>query len=113
VKFYANENFPRPVVEQLRALGHDVLTAREAGNAGQGIPDPEVVRFATAGDRAVLTPNRRDFVRLHARDAAHQGIVVCTGDRDMAGQAQCIHAAVSAAGQIAGQLIRVSRPWSG
>jgi Domain of unknown function (DUF5615) len=28
VKFYANENFPMPVVERLRVLGHDVLTAR-------------------------------------------------------------------------------------
>jgi hypothetical protein len=30
---YANENFPLPVVEALRRLGHDVLTSREAGNA--------------------------------------------------------------------------------
>jgi hypothetical protein len=30
VRFYADENFPRPVVERLRALGHDVLTALEA-----------------------------------------------------------------------------------
>ncbi|MCL4832054.1 MAG: hypothetical protein KJZ86_06420 [Caldilineaceae bacterium] len=25
-RFYANENFPFPVVEELRRLGHDVLT---------------------------------------------------------------------------------------
>ncbi len=31
---YSDENFPRQVVEALRALGHDVLTALEAGNAG-------------------------------------------------------------------------------
>jgi predicted nuclease of predicted toxin-antitoxin system len=113
VRFYANENFPRPVVERLRALGHDVLTAREAGNAGQGIPDPEVVRFARAQGRVVLTLNRRDFLRLHARDAGHEGIVVCTEDRDMAGQAERIHAAVSGAGELTGRLVRVNRPWSG
>lgn len=113
MRFYANENSPRPVVERLRALGHDVLTAREAGNAGQGIPDPDVVRFAKADGRAVLTLNRRDFIRLHARDAAHEGIVVCTEDRDMAGQAERIHAAVSAVAGLAGQMIRVNRPWSG
>ena len=31
---YANENFPLPVVAALRALGYDVLTTQEAGNAG-------------------------------------------------------------------------------
>ena len=35
---YANENFPRKVVEFLREMGHDVLTTFEAGNAGQAIP---------------------------------------------------------------------------
>lgn len=30
-RLYANENFPLPVVEVLRRLGHDVLTAGEAG----------------------------------------------------------------------------------
>ena len=113
MRFYANENFPGPVVEKLRTLGHDILTAREAGNAGQGIPDADVVRFAKTHGRAVLTLNRRDFIRLHARDAAHEGIVVCTEDRDMSGQANRIHAAVSAAGHLAGQLIRVNRPTRG
>ena len=110
MKFCANENFPRPVVERLRALGHDVLTAREAGNAGQGIPDEDVLRFARAHGRAVLTLNRRDFIRLHGGDAAHD---VCTEDRDMQDQADRVHAAVSAIGHIAGQLIRVNRPSNG
>jgi hypothetical protein len=30
-RLYSNENFPLPVVEKLRALGHDVLTVQEAG----------------------------------------------------------------------------------
>jgi hypothetical protein len=34
---YADENFPFPAVEALRRLGHDVLTAREAGQAGSGV----------------------------------------------------------------------------
>jgi hypothetical protein len=34
-RLYANENFPFPVVEELRRLGHDVLTTLEAGNAGR------------------------------------------------------------------------------
>ncbi|HEY4759482.1 MAG TPA: DUF5615 family PIN-like protein [Thermoguttaceae bacterium] len=30
-RFYANENFPLPVVEELRRLEHDVLTTQESG----------------------------------------------------------------------------------
>ena len=36
-KLYANENFPFPVVEELRKLGHDVLTVQESGKAGQAL----------------------------------------------------------------------------
>lgn len=32
-RFYADEQFPFPVMELLRALGHDVLTVQEVGNA--------------------------------------------------------------------------------
>lgn len=34
-RFYANENFPLPVVEELRRLGHDVLTIQETGHPDQ------------------------------------------------------------------------------
>jgi hypothetical protein len=33
VGLYADENFELPVVNKLRAKGHDILTALEAGNA--------------------------------------------------------------------------------
>ena len=66
---YANENFPLKVVEELRRLGHDVLTTQEAGKAGQAVPDEEVLDYAVAGSRAVLTLNRRHFIRLHHRRA--------------------------------------------
>jgi hypothetical protein len=36
-RFYADEQFPLPVVELLRNLGHDDLTVQEAGNANQQI----------------------------------------------------------------------------
>jgi len=36
---YADENFPLRVVEELRRLGHDVLTAFEDGKANQSITD--------------------------------------------------------------------------
>ena len=77
-RMYADENFDYPVVQELRLLGHDVLTAQEAGQAQQRVPDSGVLAFATAQGRAVLTFNRRDFIRLHGRSSAHSGIIVCT-----------------------------------
>jgi hypothetical protein len=111
--FYANENFPRRTVEALRGLGHDVLTTLEAGNAGQAIPDHEVLDFATHSGRAVLTLNRRDFIRLHRSGISHAGIVVCSEDEDTAAQADRVHDAVSSLPSLAGQLVRVNRPWMG
>jgi predicted nuclease of predicted toxin-antitoxin system len=80
-RLYADEQYPYPVVEFLRALGHDVLTVQEAGRANQGIPDPEVLSFATSSNRAVITQNRKDFVRLHRIQPDHAGIIACTNAR--------------------------------
>jgi hypothetical protein len=55
---YADENFPLPVVEALRRLGHDVLTAFEAGQANQRISDDAVFDFAANTGRILLTLNR-------------------------------------------------------
>jgi hypothetical protein len=107
---YANENFPRSVVMALRAFGYDVLTTAEAGNAGQAIPDEAVLRFAIQSSRAVITLNRRDFIRLHVAVPSHAGIIVCTQDPDVVGQARRVHEALSAAGTLTGQLLRVNRP---
>jgi hypothetical protein len=41
-RLYANENFPLPVVEKLRAAGHDVVTVAETGKAEQAWPDEDV-----------------------------------------------------------------------
>lgn len=87
-------------------LGHDVLTTREAGNAGQAMPDHEVLDFATRSGRAVLTLNRRDFIRLHRSGISHAGIVVCSEDADTAAQAARVHDAVSSLPSLAGRLVR-------
>jgi hypothetical protein len=107
---YADENFSRQVVEALRRRGYDVLTSAEAGNAGRRVPDEAVLAFATAAGRAVLTLNRLDFFRLHRASPEHAGIVACTQDPDVEGQAERIHAALTAAGGLAGRLVRVNRP---
>jgi predicted nuclease of predicted toxin-antitoxin system len=108
---YANENFPRRVVEALRTLGHDVLTSQEAGRANQMVPDEEVLAFATEQKRAVLTLNRLDFFRLHRMtESRHWGIIACTRDTgDVAAFAQRIHKAICQAATLRGQVIRVVR----
>ena len=109
-QLYANENFPLRVVEALRRLGHDVLTVREASLDNQRIGDAEVLAYAVAEGRAVITINRRDFIRLHRQQPAHHGIIVCTEDADTEGQAQRIDEAIRAADTLNNALIRVNRP---
>ncbi|MGK7902784.1 MAG: DUF5615 family PIN-like protein [Hormoscilla sp.] len=108
--FYTDENFPLPVVEFLRSLGHDVLTAKAAGNANLGIPDEEVLAFAVSQNLAVLTRNRRHFIRLHRLDPNHAGIVVCTEDPNFERLATRINEAISIESTLRGQLIRINRP---
>jgi predicted nuclease of predicted toxin-antitoxin system len=111
-RIYANENFPRRVVEELRTLGYDVLTSLEAGRANLRVPDDEVLDFAIEQKRAVLTLNRLDFFRLHRdRGGMHEGIIACTlDDANPSAFAQRIDAAIQAMPDIGGQLIRVVKP---
>lgn len=94
-RIYSDEHFPRIVSEFLRTVGHDVLTVQEAGNANQGIPDPEVLEFAASNDRAVLTLNHFDFIGLHKQQQNHAGIIVCKDDRDRNRLAIRINEAIS------------------
>jgi hypothetical protein len=109
-RFYSNENFPLPVVHALRAMRHDVLTTHDAGKSGLAIPDEEVLAFAVAHERSILTLNRKHFVRLHGESTEHCGIIVCTVDADFAGQANRIHAAVMSFSSLRNELIRINRP---
>lgn len=112
---YSDENFDHRVVAQLRSMGHDILTAQQAGQANQGIPDPQVLAFATARGRAVLTFNRRHFIRLHQctlSGGSHAGIIVCTSDSDAAALTQRIDQAIAALQSLADQLVRIRKPSS-
>ena len=109
-RLYSNENFPLPVVEELRRFGHDVMTMQESGQAGQAMSDEAVLAFATADKRALLTLNRRHFIRLHRRHSDHRGIIVCSFDPDFAGQAQRIHVAIGKHPDLSGKLILINRP---
>lgn len=109
-RIYTDEQFPLKVSQLLRTLGHDVLTVQEAGNAGLGIPDEEVLAFAVSTERAVLTLNRGDFIRLHRLEPDHAGIIVCTEDRNLEMLATRINEVISTGETLKGKLIRVYRP---
>jgi len=104
---YADEDFPYPVVEELRRLGHDVLTVQEDGLSAN--PDPVVLARALALGRAVLTLNRSDYERLDRSGVGHSGIVSGRHDKDHLGHATRVHAAL--ASRSPGRwCIRVNRP---
>lgn len=109
-RFLADENFPLATTEELRRLGHEVETLVDLGKAGQAFGDAEVLALATERERAVLTLNRRHFVRLHQKGEAHGGIVVCSLDIDFVGQAARIDEAVQEERSLSSKLLRVNRP---
>jgi hypothetical protein len=109
-RLYADENFPYPVVVAVRRAGRDVLTAAGARKSGQSIPDEEVLAFAHAPGRAVLTHNRKDFRRLHQAAIPHSGMILCTEDSDFDALAARIEGAMPRSGGLEGQMILVRRP---
>lgn len=108
-RLLADENFPLPVVEALRRLGHDIVTLADVGHAREAMHDEAVLHLAIADGRAVITLDRRHFVRLHGEHPDHAGIVVCTLDLDFDGQAQRVDAAIREHEALTGTLLRITR----
>lgn len=52
---YSNKNLLIDLVERIRECGHDVLTSYQAGQANQGIPDDDLLAYATANQLSVIT----------------------------------------------------------
>jgi hypothetical protein len=77
---YFDEHVQPDLAAMLIARGHDVLLARDANKANQGISDEEQLRFATEMGRVMFSYNGRHFYRLsfdwQARGEHHAGIVV-------------------------------------
>lgn len=109
IKLYSNENFPLPVVNELRKLGYDVLTIQETGQDQIALPDQEVLRFASDNKRTVLTFNRKDFIALHKNSNKHDGIIVCSFDINFTALAHRIHNIISNVKSLHGELIRINR----
>lgn len=109
-RLYADEDFDLTVVVELRRLGNDALTIQEDGCGNRGVPDDGVLAIAKHIDRAVLTFNRTDFIRLHNQSSEHKGIIACTRDPDATALAARIHAAIEERDSLDGQLLRINRP---
>ena len=110
-KLYTNENFTKSIVLMLRERGYDVLTSFEAGKANQGIPDPQVLAYAIAQERILITYNRRDFIKLHFANPEHFGIVICTKDDNFVALTERIDKILNEnRGDCACKLLRVYRP---
>jgi predicted nuclease of predicted toxin-antitoxin system len=109
MRFYSNENFPLMVVKYLRELGHDVLTTLDAGQANQGISDEDVLAYSVENKRAVITLNRKDFIKLHKLKDEHCGIVVCKVDSNYEEMAKRIHKELEDIETIDKLLIRINR----
>jgi predicted nuclease of predicted toxin-antitoxin system len=78
MRFLADENVSRQVVERLRADGHDVIAVAQAG---QGVSDKHVIEMANADGRILLTEDR-DFGELVVRQRLGvAGVVLLELDR--------------------------------
>jgi hypothetical protein len=109
-RLYADENFPLRVVNALRLMGHDVLTAKEAGQANKRVPDDQALMFACSEKRAILTYNRRHFIALHKLRPNHSGIIICTFEPNPIRLADRINNAIEQLHFLDGQIIRIIRP---
>ena len=74
-----DEMFSDDIAQQLRAEGYDV-TSVVADSALIGLPDDQVIAYATTEGRALVTANIKDFVpldgRYRAADQSHAGLIL-------------------------------------
>lgn len=97
------------MVKMLRKLGHKVITSYEAEQANQGIPDDEVLHYATKNNLILITFDRDDFVELHQSGTKHKGIVICKTDRDYKGQVDRLQEYLQTQLNFENRLIRVKK----
>jgi predicted nuclease of predicted toxin-antitoxin system len=104
MKFIADENISRLVIERLRTAGFDVVAVRDLA---PGISDRDVLKTATAEERIVLTEDR-DFGELVIRQRINvEGVILLELERlTNDGEAEMVLATISAhAAALEGKLV--------
>lgn len=81
MRLLLDEQISAKVAEELRRRGHDAVAVSETELRGSA--DEDVLAWAIADRRAVVTNDIRDFRLLHARHLtmriAHYGLVLVSG----------------------------------
>ena len=75
MRLLADENFPKPIFDSLRAAGHDVLWARTDCS---GLKDSELLDFAESEARVLMTIDK-DFWQIAMQRSVpleHSGVVL-------------------------------------
>jgi hypothetical protein len=79
VALLLDEMFSNAIAERLRAKHHAVM-AVVGDPALAGLPDDQILAYATAQGRALVTANIRDFMPLNSQYAAsgtsHAGLIL-------------------------------------
>ena len=74
-----DEMFTDDIAQQLRTKGYDVISV-VTDPALMGLPDDQILAYAAAEGRALVTANVKDFVPLDARyraaDQSHAGLIL-------------------------------------
>jgi hypothetical protein len=75
----ADENVPDEYVSALRGDGHGVVYSRDIPDLGAGASDDDLIGYAEANDRAILSTDVKDFADQHA------AVPVLVAPQDMTG----------------------------
>lgn len=78
MKLLLDEHFSPEIARQLRARGHDVVAAAELPDLN-GLTDADLLAWAGAETRVLVTEDVADFVELHRRSVLrgrpHAGLI--------------------------------------
>lgn len=78
IALYCDEDVMEEIAEALRLRGYDAISAAEAGMLGRS--DEEQLEYAAGHNRALLTYNATDYIRLanlwFQTDREHAGIIL-------------------------------------
>jgi len=70
-QLYADEDFSYPAIQRLRQFGQTSSPRTRQVKRARVSQTDAVIAFATVISRAVVTFNRRHFIRLHAEVTSH------------------------------------------